>query len=88
MKKLGTIEVEPHPIPDRWVIGTLHEYGRVDVCAVKLGFPNRTSRYCITLADNVMNSETGEFQRAEVGETPCIYPTLYAAFEAFQKFYQ
>ena len=84
MKKLGTIEVEPNPIPDRWVIGTLQEYGGVDVCAVKLD----TGRYCVTIGGNGMSGETGEFKRAEVGVTPCIYPTLYAAFEAFAKFYQ
>ena len=84
MKKLGTIEVHEHPIPDRWVIGTLHEYGGEDVCVVRVD----TGRYCVELAGNVMNCETGEFKWAEVGVTPCIYPSLYAAFEAFQKFYK
>jgi len=83
MKKLGTIEVEQHPIPDRWVIGMLQEYGSIPVYATKLD----TGRYCVTVGGNVMDGETGEFKDWRTMQDSDFYPTLYAAFEAFKKFY-
>ena len=75
--------IHEHPIPQQWEIGQCEDHGGVDGCVVRVD----TGRYCVELAGNVMNCETGEFKRAEVGVTPCIYPSLASAFEAFKKFY-
>ena len=83
MKKLGTIEVHEHPIPDRWVIGTLHEYGGLPVYATKLD----TGRYCVTIGGNGMSGETGEFKDWREVVAGDFYQTLYDAFNAFKKFY-
>ncbi len=84
MRKVGMIEVHEHPIPDRWVIGTLHEYGDIDIIVSR----RNTGEYIVTAAGNIMDGKTGEFSHVAPEGSLSIYPTLYAAFEAFQKFYQ
>jgi hypothetical protein len=75
--------VHEHPIPERWVIGQCEDHGGIDVVIKK----KETGAYLVTLAGNVMDSQTGKFKPWREVVASDFYPTLYAAFEAFQKSY-
>ena len=79
-----SIEVHEHPVPLKWEIGTLSDYVHISVFVEWIA----TGAYAVTLAGNYMEKETGEFYNLSTPSSSFLYPTLYAAFEAFQKFYR
>lgn len=75
--------VHEHPIPERWVVGQCPDHGGIDVEIKR----RETGSYFVTLAGNVMDAGTGKFKDWREVVAWDYYPTLYAAFEAFAKFY-